>query len=322
MINLIGGPYTAPNYRARTRVVFQNKAMMSQYRAVGHPIATAVTEALVDMAARRIGMDPVDMRRRNLMPDDAYPCQSPTGMRFEGLSHHAALDRLMALMDYDALRRQRAGGGARARRVPRDRARELHRAHQPGPGVLRRRRRAHLGPGRRHGAAGRRGGLTVQASVTEQGQGTGAILTQIAADAMGVPLEPGAGAARRHRRDPVRRRHLGVARRRHRRRGGVAGGPGAARAGADAGRQHPAGGAGHARHRDGAVVDAAGRAADRARGAGAHRVFPARHPAAGRAGGAGRHPPLRAARVSVRLHQRRPGFLARGGRARPGSSPC
>jgi aerobic carbon-monoxide dehydrogenase large subunit len=49
---------------------------MCQYRAVGHPIAAAVTEGLVDLAASKIGMDPVELRRRNLIPDDAYPCQS------------------------------------------------------------------------------------------------------------------------------------------------------------------------------------------------------------------------------------------------------
>ena len=41
MVNLVGGPYACPNYRARARVVFQNKNVMCQYRAVGHPIATA-----------------------------------------------------------------------------------------------------------------------------------------------------------------------------------------------------------------------------------------------------------------------------------------
>ena len=44
VVNLCGGPYTCRNYRARARVVFQNKNVMCQYRAVGHPIATAVTE--------------------------------------------------------------------------------------------------------------------------------------------------------------------------------------------------------------------------------------------------------------------------------------
>jgi carbon-monoxide dehydrogenase large subunit len=83
VVNLVGGPYTTMNYRARTRVVFQNKNVMCQYRAVGHPIACAVTEGLVDLAAARIGMDPIEIRRRNLIADDAYPCSSPTGFKFE-----------------------------------------------------------------------------------------------------------------------------------------------------------------------------------------------------------------------------------------------
>ena len=84
IVNLIGGPYTCPNYRARARVVFQNKNVMCQYRAVGHPIATAVTEGLVELAAARIGMDPLEIRRRNLIPDDAYPCQRPVRDQVRG----------------------------------------------------------------------------------------------------------------------------------------------------------------------------------------------------------------------------------------------
>src|SRR5712671_6218543 len=70
VVNLVGGPYVTRNYRARARVVFQNKNVMCQYRAVGHPIACSVTEGLVDLAASRIGMDPVEIRRRNLIADD------------------------------------------------------------------------------------------------------------------------------------------------------------------------------------------------------------------------------------------------------------
>src|SRR5262250_3327451 len=108
IVNLTGGPYASPNYRARARVVFQNKNVMCQYRAVGHPIATTVTEGLVDLAAARIGMDPVAIRRRNLIADDAYPTAGPSGIRFEQLSHHAALDKILAMMDYDALRAEQA----------------------------------------------------------------------------------------------------------------------------------------------------------------------------------------------------------------------
>ena len=88
-------PTLAENYRARARVVFQNKNVMCQYRGVGHPIACSVTEGLVDLAASKIGMDPVEIRRRNLVADDAYPCASPSGLKFELLSHHAAIDKLI-----------------------------------------------------------------------------------------------------------------------------------------------------------------------------------------------------------------------------------
>src|ERR1700753_4068790 len=104
VVHLVGGPYTTRNYRARARVVFQNKNVMCQYRAVGHPIACSVTEGLVDLAAAKIGMDPVEIRRRNLIADDAYPCGSPSGLRFERLSHHASLAKLLQMMDYDRLR--------------------------------------------------------------------------------------------------------------------------------------------------------------------------------------------------------------------------
>ncbi len=185
VLNLMGGPYACPNYRAHGRVVFQNKAMMSQYRAVGHPIATTVTEGLVDLAARRIGMDPVDIRRRNLIADDAYPCVSASGLRFEGLSHHASLDTLLGMIDLPALRAEQAS--CRARGVYRGLGlASFIEITNPGPGfygVGGARISAQDGATVRLDSAGH---VSVQASVTEQGQGTEAILTQIVAEAFGV----------------------------------------------------------------------------------------------------------------------------------------
>src|SRR6185503_12311236 len=91
VVNLTGGPYRHKQYRARLHVVFTNKNVTCQYRAVGHPIAVALTEGIVDRAADALGMDPAEFRRRNLIPDHAYPCTSATGMKFEKLSHQAAL---------------------------------------------------------------------------------------------------------------------------------------------------------------------------------------------------------------------------------------
>ena len=104
VVNLTGGPYTCANYRARARVVFQNKNVMCQYRAVDHPIATAVTEGLVELAAAKIGMDPLEIRRKNLIADDAHPSQGPSGIKFEALSNHSALAHLDSMMNYAGLR--------------------------------------------------------------------------------------------------------------------------------------------------------------------------------------------------------------------------
>lgn len=188
VVNLTGGPYTCPNYKARARVVFQNKNVTCQYRAVGHPIATAVTEGLVDLAAKKIGMDPVEIRRKNLIRDDAYPCSSATGLKFEALSHHAALDKLLAMMDYPRLRAEQAEL----------RQKGIHRGigfasfieiTNPGAafyGVGGARISSQDGAVVRLDAAGF---VTVQTSATEQGQGTEAIMAQVVATAVGVPLE-------------------------------------------------------------------------------------------------------------------------------------
>src|SRR5207344_1212735 len=103
VVNLTGGPYKHQQYRGKLNVVFTNKNVTCQYRAVGHPIAVALTEGIVDLAAQKLGMDPAEFRRRNLIADDAYPYTFPSGIKFEKLSHHKCLDLLLQLMKYQDL---------------------------------------------------------------------------------------------------------------------------------------------------------------------------------------------------------------------------
>jgi aerobic carbon-monoxide dehydrogenase large subunit len=188
VVNLCGGPYDFANYRAKTTVVLQNKTPTCQYRAVGHPIACAVTEGLVDMAAAELGLDPIEMRRRNVMKDGTYPRVSPSGMRFEGLSHEACLDKLLALVDVAALRAEQADL----------RKKGIHRGlgfasfielTNPSPFMY------GIGGARisaQDGCAVRMdpdGSVVAMSGVTEQGQGTEAILAQIVAEGVGVPME-------------------------------------------------------------------------------------------------------------------------------------
>jgi aerobic carbon-monoxide dehydrogenase large subunit len=188
VVNLVGGPYAVANYRARTRVVFQNKTSMCQYRGVGHPIACSVTEGLVDLAAAAIGMDPVEIRRLNLIRDDTYPCVSPSGMRFESLSHHAALDKLLAMMDYDALRAEQVSLRSRGihRGIGFASFVEITNPSAAFYGVGGARISSQDGVALRLDAAGT---IVCQTSVTEQGQGAEAVTAQVVATAVGTRLE-------------------------------------------------------------------------------------------------------------------------------------
>jgi carbon-monoxide dehydrogenase large subunit len=188
VVNLTGGPYKCPNYRAQARVVFQNKNVMCQYRAVGHPIAVAVTEGLVELAAAKIGMDPLEIRRRNLIADDAYPTQSASGLKFELLSHHEALAHLDSMMNYAGLR-------AEQKRL---RDKGIYRGigfasfiEVTNPSA------AFYGVGGARitsmdGATVKldsQGAIIIHSGVTEQGQGAEAVLAQCVASSFGISID-------------------------------------------------------------------------------------------------------------------------------------
>jgi len=188
VVNLTGGPYAHQAYRAKLNVVFTNKNVTCQYRAVGHPIAVALTEGIVDLAAAKLGLDPAEFRRRNLIPDDAYPYTFPSGIKFEKLSHHACLDKLLALMQYAKLRQEqqelRAKGVHRGIGLA-----AMIEVTNPSPafyGVGGARISAQDGATVRLEPSGM---VTCLASVTEQGQGAEAVFQQVCADAVGVSID-------------------------------------------------------------------------------------------------------------------------------------
>ncbi|HEY2244339.1 MAG TPA: xanthine dehydrogenase family protein molybdopterin-binding subunit [Xanthobacteraceae bacterium] len=188
IVNLVGGPYACANYRARARVVFQNKNVMCQYRAVGHPIATAVTEGLVELAAVKIGMDVAEIRRRNLLPDDKYPATSAAGLKFERLSHHASLDKILRMMDYENLRAEqtRLRGQGIHRGIGFASFIEVTNPSAAFYGVGGARISAQDGATVRLDATG---AVFCHSGVTEQGQGAEAVLAQCVATSFGVPIE-------------------------------------------------------------------------------------------------------------------------------------
>ena len=188
VLNLTGGPYTIPNYRANAKVVFQNKNMMCQYRAVGHPIAMALCDGLLEEAAAAIDMDSVELRKRNLIPDDTYPTTSTTGMKLDDLSHQKALSKLIEMMDYENLKKENAE--LKEQGVYRGIGFcSMIEVTNPSPmfyGIGGAPIASQDGATIRLDAGG---GIHVASSVTEQGQGTNAVLAQVAADVFGVDMD-------------------------------------------------------------------------------------------------------------------------------------
>jgi carbon-monoxide dehydrogenase large subunit len=188
VINFTGGTYKHKNYRAKTTVVFQNKNVMCQYRAVGHPIAFAVTEGLLEKGARQLGIDSLDVRRINFIPDDAYPTKGASGIIFEALSHEKTLEKLMSMIDYESIKTERDSlrkdgvyrgiGFASMIELTNPGAKMYgiggaHISSQDGAQVR-------LDSG---------GSIIVHTSVTEQGQGTDTIIAQVAATAFGTSID-------------------------------------------------------------------------------------------------------------------------------------
>ncbi|HET7530141.1 MAG TPA: xanthine dehydrogenase family protein molybdopterin-binding subunit [Mycobacteriales bacterium] len=101
---MASGVYDIPGLAVRTRSVVTNTAPVVAYRGAGRPEATAAVERAIDLFAAEIGMDPAEVRRRNLLPPDAFPLTTATGAGYDSGEYEKALDAALAAADYPALR--------------------------------------------------------------------------------------------------------------------------------------------------------------------------------------------------------------------------
>ncbi|HKE74439.1 MAG TPA: xanthine dehydrogenase family protein molybdopterin-binding subunit [Acidimicrobiales bacterium] len=111
------GVYRIPATACRARAVVTNTVPVVAYRGAGRPEATAAIERAVDLFAAEIGMDPADVRRRNLVPADAFPYATTGGTVYDSGQYEQALDLVLEAADYKALRSEqqarRAAGDCR-----------------------------------------------------------------------------------------------------------------------------------------------------------------------------------------------------------------
>ncbi|MCY4470023.1 MAG: xanthine dehydrogenase family protein molybdopterin-binding subunit [Thiotrichales bacterium] len=190
------GPYHIPNLEIRNRVVLTNKTPTGLNRGFGGPQVYFALERLMHRIAKTLGLDPLDVIRRNLVPKEAFPYRAAAGSLLDSGDYHTALDIATGDGRLDRLRVRRAAARAEGRRYG------IGFAAVVEPSIsnmgyitmaLTAEERARAGP--KDGAAACAtvaidpiGSITVQADSVPQGQGHRTVLAQVVADALGVGL--------------------------------------------------------------------------------------------------------------------------------------
>jgi len=117
VISFMPGPYRVPSYRGRVRAVATCKTPTGPYRGVGRPISTFVTERLIDMAARRLGTDPAELRLRNLIRADEFPYRVASVIVWDRSGFSENLRSACTAIGYLQLREKQATARAEGRLV-------------------------------------------------------------------------------------------------------------------------------------------------------------------------------------------------------------
>jgi carbon-monoxide dehydrogenase large subunit len=172
---LLTGAYATPAVDVELIGVATNKVPTGPYRGAGRPEGAYVAERLADLAARRLGMDPAEIRRRNFVPPERFPYETPLGFTYDSGDYAAALDRAGRAISYDERRRSQERARAEGRIVGLGLSVFIERA---GAGLS------------EFGAAQIEpdGSVVVRTGSTAHGQGHETTFAQIAADVFGIDL--------------------------------------------------------------------------------------------------------------------------------------
>ncbi len=173
------GVYRIPEIGYDVAVVLTNLAPMGAYRGAGRPEAAAMLERIVDMAAVELGMDPVDIRRRNFLQPDEFPYTTVTGVTYDIGDYDAALTEALRVAGYDELRAEQA-----ARRARGD-------VRQLGIGISAYVEITAGGSGSEYSevAVHNDGTATVKAGTSAHGQGHATAYSQLVSGELGIPIE-------------------------------------------------------------------------------------------------------------------------------------
>jgi aerobic carbon-monoxide dehydrogenase large subunit len=114
---MLCGVYRIPRVVSGGRSVVTNTTPVAPYRGAGRPEATALVERAMDMLAAELGIDPVELRRKNFIPPDEFPHTTVTGITYDTGDYEKSLDEALRSVGYEGLRAEQAGRRARGDEV-------------------------------------------------------------------------------------------------------------------------------------------------------------------------------------------------------------
>ncbi len=157
--NCLSSVYVIPKLQIDVKMVLTNAAPLGPYRGAGRPEAIHLIERLIDRAARAMGIDRVELRRRNFIPPSAMPYRAPNAQVYDSGEFEAVMDKALALADWQGfpgaarrLRARRAPARHRARVLPRGGGR--HPRRDGGSALRGRRHASRCAPARRRWGRG------------------------------------------------------------------------------------------------------------------------------------------------------------------------
>jgi aerobic carbon-monoxide dehydrogenase large subunit len=185
----VTGLYKTPNLHLRVRGVYTNTVPVDAYRGSGRPEASWTNERLIELGARELGIDVVEIRRRNLISRSEFPYSAPGGRVYDSGDPPALLDRLLTIADYAALRRKQASLRARGVLLGIGLAAFVDKAGTGPSANLAKRGGLHGGWESAIVRVHSDGKVTLLAGSHSHGQGHEITFCQIAADRLGLPIE-------------------------------------------------------------------------------------------------------------------------------------
>jgi carbon-monoxide dehydrogenase large subunit len=116
-ITLLSGVYKIPVIFGQSYGTLTNTVPVDAYRGAGRPEASYLLETMVDLAARQLDMDPVELRRKNLIPSDEFPYQTPVALVYDSGDYDKLFDKIEELSGYQSLRQEQQNARADGRLV-------------------------------------------------------------------------------------------------------------------------------------------------------------------------------------------------------------